>query len=101
MIIYNVTVNVEEEIHADWIAWMKEVHIPEVMKTGIFIENKICKVLSTTEDETGHTYAVQYTCLSMENLENYQKNYAPRLQKEHLDRYQGKFVAFRTLLEVI
>ncbi|OFY89303.1 MAG: hypothetical protein A3K10_17090 [Bacteroidetes bacterium RIFCSPLOWO2_12_FULL_31_6] len=101
MIIYNVTINVEEEIHADWIVWMKEVHIPEVMNTGVFIENKICKVLSTTEDETGHTYAVQYTCLSMEDLENYQKNHAPRLQKEHLDRYQGKFVAFRTLLEVI
>ena len=101
MIIYNVTVNVEEEIHADWIVWMKEVHIPAVMNTGVFIENKICKVLSTTEDETGHTYAVQYTCLSMEDLENYQKNHAPRLQKEHLDRYQGKFVAFRTLLEVI
>ncbi|PJB16167.1 MAG: DUF4286 domain-containing protein [Flavobacteriales bacterium CG_4_9_14_3_um_filter_32_8] len=101
MIIYNVTVNVEEEIHADWIVWMKEVHIPAVMNTGVFIENKICKVLSTTEDETGHTYAVQYTCLSMEDLENYQQNHAPRLQKEHLDRYQGKFVAFRTLLEVI
>jgi len=101
MIIYNVTVNVEEEIHADWIVWMKEVHIPAVMNTGVFIENKICKVLSTTEDETGHTYAVQYTCLSMEDLENYQQNHAPRLQKEHLDRYQGKFVAFRTLLEVV
>ena len=101
MIIYNVTVNVEEEIHADWIAWMKAIHVPAVMKTGFFVENKICKVLSANEDETGHTYAIQYTCNEMENLEEYQNKYATALQKEHLDRYQGKFVAFRTLLEVI
>jgi hypothetical protein len=101
MIIYNVTVNVEDEIHADWINWMKEVHIPDVMNTGFFIEHKICKVLSTQEDETGHTYAIQYTCESMTVLDEYQANYAPQLQKEHLSRYQGKFVAFRTLLEVV
>jgi len=101
MIIYNVTINVEEEIHADWISWMKEVHIPEVMNTGVFIEHKICKVLSTQEDETGHTYAVQYTCNSMSELDEYQEKHAPKLQKEHTERYEGKFVAFRTLLEVV
>ena len=41
MIIYNVTVNVEAEIHNDWISWMKEVHIPDVMNTGYFLENKM------------------------------------------------------------
>ena len=101
MIIYNVTINIEEEIHADWIAWMKEVHIPEVMSTGHFIENKICKVISTQEDETGNTYAIQYTCNSINDLDEYQEKHAPKLQKKHMDRYEGKFVAFRTLLEVV
>ena len=101
MIIYNVTINVEEEIHADWISWMKEVHIPEVMNTVAYIEHKICKVLSTQEDETGHTYAIQYTCNSMSEVDEYQEKHAPKLQKEHTERYQGKFVAFRTLLEVV
>lgn len=101
MIIYNVTVNIEDEIHDDWIAWMKEVHIPDVMNTGFFIENKICKVLSTDPEETGHTYAIQYICSNMTDLEEYQQKHAPYLQKEHSTRYEGKFVAFRTLLEVI
>ncbi len=101
MIIYNVTVNVEDEIHKDWIAWMKKIHIPEVMNTGFFLEHKIAKVITTQEDETGHTYAIQYTCDSMADLEEYQEKHAPKLQQEHGDRYQGKFVAFRTLLEVV
>jgi len=101
MIIYNVTVNIEESIHLDWINWMKTVHIPNVMATGYFLENRIAKVLSTQEGETGHTFAIQYTCNSMSDLEEYQKKCSAPLQEEHGKRYQGKFVAFRTLLEVI
>ncbi len=101
MIIYNVTVNLEEDIHLDWLNWMKTVHIPDVMNTGYFLENKMCKVLSTQEDETGHTYGIQYICASMDDLDEYQANHAPALQKDHLDRYSGKFVAFRTLLEIV
>lgn len=101
MIIYNVTVNVEDDIHTDWISWMKSTHIPKVMDTGFFTKHKICKVISTQEDETGHTYAIQYTCNSMADLEEYQEKHSPKLQQEHGDRYHGKFVAFRTLLEVV
>lgn len=101
MIIYNVTVNIENDVHQDWIVWMKTVHIPQVMKTGFFLEHKICKVISTQEDETGHTYAIQYTCANMHDLDEYREKYSPELQKEHMKRYEGKFVSFRTLLEVV
>ena len=46
MIIYNVTVSlVDQSIHQDWLKWMKEIHIPEVMDTGFFLDNKICRLL--------------------------------------------------------
>ncbi|MDQ3192863.1 MAG: DUF4286 family protein [Bacteroidota bacterium] len=99
MIIYNITVNIENDVREEWLTWMKNVHIPDVMKTGLFIENRILKVL--VQEESGTTYSIQYTCEKMEDLEKYQQEYAPRLQKEHTDKYKGKFVAFRTLLEVI
>ena len=99
MIIYNVTVNIEDEVHQDWLTWMKEIHIPDVMKTGYFLENRFCKVL--VEEESGTTYSIQYTCSSMADLEEYYNTHAPRLQKDHQDKYAGKFVAFRTLLEII
>ena len=99
MIIYNVTVNIENDVREEWLNWMKNIHIPEVMATGSFIENKICKVL--VDEEQGTTYSIQYTAASMKDLEEYQKSHAPRLQKEHSERYAGKFVAFRTLLEIV
>jgi hypothetical protein len=45
MLLYNVTVNVELGVHAEWLAWMKAVHIPEVMATGIFKSHRICNLL--------------------------------------------------------
>lgn len=99
MIIYNVTVNIENDVREEWLQWMKEKHIPDVMKTGYFIENKICKVL--VEEELGTTYSIQYTCESMDKLMEYQRIHSQGLQKEHADRYTNKFVAFRTLLEIV
>jgi hypothetical protein len=99
MIIYNVTVNIENDVRDEWLSWMKTVHIPDVMATGCFIENKICKVL--VDEEQGTTFSIQYTTATMEDLQEYQKTHAPRIQKEHTERYAGKFVAFRTLLEIV
>ena len=99
MIIYNVTVNIDHASHDEWVRWMRDVHIPEVMATGYFLENRFAKVL--VEDQGGITYSIQYLCKSMEDLHEYQREHAPRLQQDHTKRYEGKFVAFRTLLETV
>ena len=98
MIIYNVTVSIDEDVHDEWLTWMREVHIPDVMKTELFIESKISRILA--EEEGGKSYSIMYLCKDMATLEYYQENHAPALQKDHTSRYAGKFAAFRTLLEV-
>ncbi|HXC07219.1 MAG TPA: DUF4286 family protein [Bacteroidia bacterium] len=98
-IIYNVTVCIDASVHDEWLDWMRTIHIPEVMATGHFLENRMCKVL--VEEDSGITYSIQYTCAGMPDLEAYQQKHAPRLQKDHNERYKDKFVAFRTLLEVL
>lgn len=99
MYIYNVTVSIDKELAEEWLNWMKTVHIPDVLNTGHFTDNKICKVLNVNDD--GETFSVQYSFNNMEDIEAYQKNHAPRLQAEHSKRYEGKYAAFRTLLEIV
>lgn len=99
MFIYNVTVNLSDDIHTEWLSWMKNIHIPDVMKTGCFIDNKLVKVLYVQDE--GHTYSIQYTFLDMEDIENYNKNFAPKLQAEHAQKFKDKYAAFRTLLQII
>lgn len=99
MIVYSVTINIDDNLETDWLEWMKNVHIPKVLETGLFIEHRIMKVLSRQDDETGQTYNIQYDCESMDKYEEYQQKHSQQLQKEHTERYSGKFFAFRTLLE--
>ncbi|MBL4657462.1 MAG: DUF4286 family protein [Flavobacteriales bacterium] len=98
MLIYNVTVNIDDDVHSEWLSWMKEEHIPKVMACGLFSDNRILKVLA---DDEGHTYSIQYRCASMDTLETYFNEHAPALQDEHTARYKDKFVAFRTILEEV
>ena len=98
MYIYNVTVNVETEAHEEWLTWMKETHIPDVMETGMFLSNRVLEVLVDHED--GITYSIQYEVKDMETLKLYQQMYAPKLQQEHKDKFEGRFVAFRTILRL-
>ena len=99
MIIYNVNVNVENRIVDDWIEWMQDVHIPQVISTGCFIEAKLQKLVLDKKDEK--TFAVAYKCSSIEELKKYQTKYANDLQAEHIKRYKDKALAFRSVLEVI
>ena len=99
MILYNVTVSIDESVHEKWVEWMKDKHIPDVMNTGCFSESRFSRVHG--EEEGGLTYAITYLAPSREKLDQYQKDFAPKLQAEHTQKYAGKFVAFRTLLTVI
>ena len=99
MIIYNVTVNIEKEIHDSWLNWMKKEHIPEMLATGKFSKALMSKVL--VEEEMGDlTYSIQYTTHSRETLQKYYKEDAARLRAKS-SLFEGKFVAFRTELEIV
>ena len=99
MIIYNVTVSVEENVKNDWLNWMKTEHIPEVMACGIFTKAQINRVI--VQDDSDNTFAIAYTCSSMKELHQYQIKFAPELQKKHDKKFKEKAIAFRTLMEVI
>lgn len=99
MFIYNVTVNVDEDVHEAWLQWMKDKHMPDVMATGCFVDCQIVKVLGV--EEQGPTYSAQYRFLEMADIERYQSQFARNLQADAKKLYGEKFTAFRTLLEIL
>ena len=99
MILYNITVSIDPAISEDWLDWMRKQHIPDVMATGCFIESRISRVHG--EEDGGMTFAITYLSPSQEKLDEYREVHAPRLQKDHSVRYEGRFAAFRTFLSVI
>ena len=99
MIIYSVTISIQASIEADWVEWMNKIHVPDVLRTGCFSECRIYRVLGADGDEP--TYVMQYQCRSLEEYHRYRDNFAPALQKEHTDRFAGRFRGSRQVLEEI
>jgi len=99
MIIYNVTITVEAAIEREWLDWMRRIHVPDVLRTGCFSGATIYRLVELKSDEP--TYAIQYQCSSIEQYQRYRDDFAPALQKEHSDRFSGRFRASRQILEEV
>ncbi len=99
MYIYNVTINIEKDVHDEWLNWMKTEHIPQMLALGKFTNALMSKIM--VDEESGITYSVQYTTDSKETLQKYYTEDAASLREEGIKRFGNKFVAFRTELDVI
>lgn len=100
MLLYNVTINIDDSVHDRWLHWMQEKHIPEVLATGKFSSARMVRVL-VVEEMGGSTYAIQYTTDSKATLDKYYIEDAPRLREEGQRLFGDKMLAFRTELEVL
>lgn len=100
MIIYNVTISVDKDVESDFMIWLKNIHIPEVLDTKLFLEYKLLRMIDE-DNPNATTYAVQYSMESVEKFVEYADNYAPALQTKTQEKYGNKVAAFRTLLEVL
>ena len=101
MIIYSVTVLIKKDVEDHWLKWMKEVHIPDVIKTGYFLDWKLRKLLLTEVSGEESTYMIEYSLQSLEKYNEYAEKAAPQLQKEHTQKFSGKFQASRAVYQLI
>jgi Domain of unknown function (DUF4286) len=100
MIAYNITYKILPVIETAWVAWLQQEHIPGVMASGQFTEYKFFRLLEQDEAD-GITYIVQYFASSLERYHAYIEKTAPLFRQKALDRWGDKFIAFRTVMEVV
>ncbi len=100
MIIYNVTVKVDPSIAASWLDWLQHEHIPDIIGTGCFSKAVIVKILEVDETD-GPTYAIQYFAESKAMYDQYIEQYAGIMRQKGFDKWGNKFMAFRSVMEVV
>jgi Domain of unknown function (DUF4286) len=100
MLLYTVTVSINKTIEADWVKWMKDIHIPNVLNTGLFSGHQFYKVLSH-DDPTTCSFCAMYYVPVLDNFEKYLNDFAPALRQEVDQKFGGQYAAFRTLLEEV
>jgi hypothetical protein len=99
-VIYNVTVKVEKSIADKWLQWLIEDHAPRIIATDCFTKFTALKLLELDDDE-GITYAIQYFAEDLQAYERYIAQYADEFRKQASDKWGEKFIAFRTLMQVV
>jgi hypothetical protein len=100
MYIYNITSKIDPSIHENWVVWMKEIHIPEVMATNCFTQYQFVRLLEV-DDSDGPTYAIQYMANSKSDYNRYLEIHAPLLSKKSIDAWGNLFIGFRSLMQVV
>jgi hypothetical protein len=100
MIIYNVTVKVENSIADDWVKWIMEEHIPEIINTGCFQKGSLLRLLEC-DDSEGPTYAVQYFAESKSQYNTYISQFSEKMRQKGFEKWGNKFIAFRSVMQVV
>jgi hypothetical protein len=100
MIIYNVTIKIEQSIADQWLQWLLNEHIPDIMQTGCFSSHKVVRLLEVDESE-GPTYAIQYHADSKADYNRYIETHATSMRQKAFDKWGNRFIAFRSVMQVV
>jgi hypothetical protein len=100
LFIYNITVKVDTAIAKEWLQWQKEIHIPEIMETGLFHEYRFYELIDHDEAD-GKTYVLQCLTSERDNYDKYLKLFAPLLRQKAFQKWGNRFIGFRTLLKEV
>ena len=100
MLLYNVTIKIDWSIHDEWLAWMQDIHIPEVLGTGCFSSHKLLRLLQVDEED-GPTYAVQFYAATLDDFEAYLAHHAEHFRLQAAERWGADFIAFNTVMQVV
>lgn len=100
MIVYNVTTKVDTAVAGEWLQWLKEEHIPEIINSGCFTHANILELLET-DNTDGPTYAVQYFAESKALYNLYIEKFAPVMREKSFAKWGNKTIAFRSLMKVV
>jgi hypothetical protein len=98
-LIYNVTVSVDEKIQSDWISWMLNGHLRDMLSTGCFLGFTFSEL--HTDAEMGPTYTVQYELASPADFERYEKEFAQQMRQKGAEVFGKKALAYRSTMRII
>ena len=90
MILYEVTLQPEPAIEAEYLRWLAP-HMKEVVKIGGFIGARLFQA------DNGQ-YVVQYESKSESQLAQYLDEHAPKLRQEAVLKFGNQFKATRRIL---
>ncbi|MGZ3768316.1 MAG: DUF4286 family protein [Bdellovibrio sp.] len=95
MVTYIVHLMVRHEVYADYVEWLKTVHINEVLACPGFIGAELCLRKGGSLEASSRDVKVIYKIKDEEHLKLYMTEYAMKLREKGLEKFPGQFSAQR------
>lgn len=99
MILYNITVILEETIEAEWLKWINQFFVPEALSGNLLVSNRILKVLDSPNE--GVTYCLQFIADDIAKYNQFKETQSPALLESHTLKFKNQAVSFSTVMEFI
>ena len=99
MITYSVTTAMESSIEEKWIAFMKETQIPSIMSSGLFIDFRFLRII--TSEGVDLSYNLQLRCKGYKELNEFRSKNEPIIEREIQKKFEGKYASFQSVLDQI
>ena len=98
MFVYNITFKIENDYLQEWMDWMKNVQIPDILATKCFYDHRFYELMEMNEED-GRTFVVQFFANSKSDYNRYKELYHPSLRHRSVKKWKDHLVSFRTLLK--
>ncbi len=99
MLLFNVTVIVEEASATEWLEWMKEIHLPQLMQAETFVSHRILRIVDSPNE--GVSYCVQFIAEDEAKHQSFLDLHEQQFTAEIYAKYPNKLVIFSTLMEFV
>jgi len=99
MYIYNITFNVDKEIERDWLKYIKEKFIPQMLHSGLLQSSLTSKIM--VDEAQGTSYSIQFAAENKSDLKKFIENELSPILHELHAKFSPKMVYFATELDVI
>lgn len=90
----------EQQIHMEWLLWMKAEYVPKMLSYQVFGDYKLYKILNT-DDTDGSTYALQLFTESKALYNRFAELYHGEIQLMQQQRWGTQVLSFSTLMETV
>jgi len=94
---YRVSVGVDDDIAEEWLAWMRTIHVPEVLATGCFTGCTFTRQVEPESRGRRQCFLLEYGLATLDQFKAYEVRHAARLREAHSARYSGQFEASRSI----
>lgn len=100
MLIYNTTYQLENDNARNFVIWIHEVYMPQIVENGLLKNPRLTRILSHHDQET-ECFSLQWEVEDTKTLHAWFVQQGDQLSKEMQNVFENKVMSFSTLMETI